>query len=144
MLHDIPGDRGNVDHVVICGRGIFVIEPKNWTQPAGRWELEFDGERIHIPGRAPAAAASIQCRAQGDEIRALLQASTSKVFPVRGIVVFLDWFVHWTGRSRGADIWVLNPKRLEGRILQEQPTLSTDEVAMATLHLKQYVKRLAA
>ena len=58
--------------------------------------------------------------------------------------VFLDWYVNRTPSARGSDIWVPNPKELAGWIRRERETLSDADVAMATLHLKQYVKKLAA
>jgi hypothetical protein len=64
--------------------------------------------------------------------------------PVRGVVVFLDWFVKRRPQARGSDIWVLNPKELAGWVRREAEILSDADVAMATLHLKQYVKKLAA
>jgi Nuclease-related domain len=144
VLHDIPEEQGNVDHVVICTRGIFVIETKNWSKPDKVWEMHFDGEQIHIPTRAPDAAPIIQCKAEAASIKSLLRDSTSKSYPVRGVVVFLDWFVKRKPAARGADIWVLNPKELAGWIRKEPEILSDSDVAMATLHLKQYVKKLAA
>ncbi len=69
---------------------------------------------------------------------------STKALPVRGVVVFLDWYVNRTPSARGSDIWVLNPKELAGWIRRERETLSDADVAMATLHLKQYVKKLAA
>jgi hypothetical protein len=144
VLHDIPEEQGNVDHVVICTRGIFVIETKNWSKPDKVWEMQFDGQQIHIPTRAPDAAPIIQCKAEAASIKSLLRASTSKAFPVRGVVVFLDWYVKRRPAARGADIWVLNPKEVAGWICNEPEILSDSDVAMATLHLKQYVKKLAA
>jgi len=145
ILHDIPGRKGgNIDHVVISTRGIFVVETKAWSKPQGVWEMDFDGERILIATREPDAAPIIQCKAEVGDIRSLLKQSTSKDFPVRGVVVFLDWFVNRKPGARGADTWVLNPKELAGWIRREPETLSAADVAMATLHLKQFVKRLAA
>ena len=63
---------------------------------------------------------------------------------VRGVLVFPEWFVRRTGRARESDIWVLNPKELAGWIRREVGVLSDADVAMAALHLKQYVKKLAA
>jgi hypothetical protein len=143
VLHDIPGEDGNVDHVVICTRGIFVVETKAWTKPDDVWEMEFDGEKIHIPTRVPDAAPIIQCKAEVSDIKVLLKDSTSKHYPVRGVVVFLDWFVNRKASARGSDIWVLNPKELAGWVRREQEVLSEADVSMATLHLKQYVKKLA-
>ena len=144
VLHDIPGEKGNVDHVVIGTRGIFVVETKAWSKPDKVWQMDFDGEHIHIATRTPDAAPIIQCKAEVASIKALLRESTSKLFPVRGVVVFLDWFVNRTPSARGSDIWVLNPKELAGWIRREPESLSAADVAMATLHLKQYVKKLAA
>jgi hypothetical protein len=144
VLHDIKREKGNVDHVVICTRGIFVIETKAWSKPDNVWEMEFEGERILIPNRAPDNGPIIQCKAESASIKSLLRESTSKVFPVRGVVVFLDWFVNRGASARGSDIWVLNPKELAGWVRRESECLSEPEVAMATLHLKQYVKKLAA
>lgn len=112
VLHDIPGEEGNVDHVVICTRGIFVIETKAWSKPDNVWEMHFDGETIHIPTRLPDSAPIIQCKAEVSDMMTLLKESTSKNYPVRGVVVFLDWFVKRKPSARGSDIWVLNPKEL--------------------------------
>ena len=144
VLHDIPGEKGNVDHVVICTRGIFVVETKAWSKPDNVWEMDFDGEQIHIATRTPDAAPIVQCKAESASIKALLRESTSKTFPVRGVVVFLDWFVNRQPSARGSAIWVLNPQELAGWVRREPEILSDADVAMATLHLKQYVKKLAA
>jgi hypothetical protein len=135
VIHDIPGEECNVDHVVICTRGIFVVETKAWTKPDGVWAMDFDGERIHISGRPANAAPIVQCRAESASIRGLLRESTSRTFAVRGVVVFLDWFVNRKPEARGSEVWVLNPKELAGWIRREPEVLSEEDVAMATLHL---------
>ncbi len=144
VLHDIPQAKGNIDHVVICRRGIFVIETKNWSKPDKVWEMLFDGEQIYVATREPDGAPIRQCKAESAALRTILQDSTSKVFPVRGVVVFLDWYVKHLPAAKNADVWVLNPKQLAGWIGREPERFSDADVAMATLHLKQYVKRLAA
>jgi hypothetical protein len=144
VLHDIPGEKGNVDHVVICTRGVFVVETKAWSKPDKVWEMEFDGLQIHIPTRAADTAPVIQCKAEAADIRALLKESTTKSYPVRGVVVFLEWFVKRRPAALGSEIWVLNPKELAGWVRREPEILSEADVAMAALHLKQYVKTLAA
>lgn len=30
MLHDLPGDRGNLDHVVVGPGGVFLLDSKRW------------------------------------------------------------------------------------------------------------------
>lgn len=104
VLHDIPGDQGNIDHVMICTHGIFVVETKSWSKPKNVWAMDFDGERIHIATRAPDAAPIVQCKAEVGDIKSFLRKSTSKALPVRGVVVFLDWFVSRRAGARGAEI----------------------------------------
>lgn len=143
VLHDIPDHEGSADLVVICRQGIFVIEIKAWSKPDNVWSLDFDGERVHIATRIPTPGPIAQCRAETSSIRGLLRDSTSRILPVRGVVLFLDWFVKRGPGARGSDIWVLNPNELAGWIRREAQILSDAEVAMATSHLKHYV-RLAA
>jgi hypothetical protein len=81
VLHDIPGEQGNIDHVVICSHGIFVVETKAWSKPENVWEMDFDGERIHIATRAPDAGPIVQCKAEVSDIQSLLKESTSKPSP---------------------------------------------------------------
>ena len=87
-----------------------MVETKAWSKPDKVWELYFDGQQIHIPTRAPDSAPIIQCRAETASIKSLLRDSTSKSFAVRGVVVFLDWYVERKPAARGSDVWVLNPK----------------------------------
>ena len=63
---------------------------------------------------------------------------------MRGVVVFLGWYIKQLPSARNSDIWVLNPKQLKGWIKHKPIMLSDEDVAMATLHLKQYVKGLSA
>ena len=59
VLHDIPGEEGNVDPVVVSTCGIFVIETKNCSKSDKVWEMNFDGEKIPIPTRKAGAAPSV-------------------------------------------------------------------------------------
>jgi len=47
VLHDLPGDGFNVDHVIVCRQGIFVIETKTWSKPdRGNPAITYDGKTI--------------------------------------------------------------------------------------------------
>lgn len=43
VYHDVIGQGFNIDHVIICDRGIFTIETKTYSKPAsGRSTIQFD------------------------------------------------------------------------------------------------------
>jgi hypothetical protein len=140
VIHDVPANNFNVDHVVISTRGIYAIETKKWTKSTNRSRIEFDGQHITMSGRQSDFDPVQQCRAQASWVQEFLKASTSKRWPVRGVVAFPGWWVEQLPGARGSDLWVLNPKALAAWIAHEPDMLSEENVAMATLHLQQYVR----
>ena len=52
VFHDIPGNRFNVDHIIVSTRGIFVIETKHFNREICN-EFFYDGSMIYrvIEGR---------------------------------------------------------------------------------------------
>ncbi len=144
ILRLIPEERGNVGHVVVGSRGIFVIQTRSSRQPNKDLEMSFDGAQIQVAKRLPDAAPIIQCEAEVELIKALLRDAASKPLKVRAIVVFLNAHVTRTSSALGSEIWVLNPHELERWIGREPIIMSNADVAMATLHLTQYINKLAA
>lgn len=144
ILRLIPEGRDRVDHVVVCSRGIFVIQTRTSRQPHKHMEMHFDGAQINIAKRLPDAAPIVQCETEVELIKALLRDAVSKPFKVRAIVVFLDSHVTRTSSALGSEIWVLNPNELERWIGREPTIMSNADIAMATSHLTQYMNRLAA
>jgi hypothetical protein len=140
VIHDVPGDGFNIDHVVVSTRGIYAIETKNWTKPHKNARIEFDGQRILIEGKLSQYDPVNQCRAQTNWIREYLKTSTSKDLPVRGVIVFPGWWVDQLPQSRGSEIWVLNPKYFVKRIDCQREIHNQSDASMATLHLQQYVR----
>jgi hypothetical protein len=140
VVHDVPADNFNVDHVVISTRGIYAIETKKWTKPKEQARIEFDGQRITVSGKPSEYDPIEQCRAQAAWVQDYLKASTSKRMPVRGVVAFPGWWVEQLPTARGSDLWVLNPKALAGWIAHAPETLTESDAAMAALHLQQYVR----
>jgi hypothetical protein len=138
ILHDIPGDGFNVDHVIIGLAGIFTIETKTRSKPIrGDVRIQFDGARILVDGfdsdRDPVKQAKAQAHWLGD----LLAEMTSKRFQIQPVILFPGWFVEMS--NPGGEIWVLNENALLKFIANAKPKLSKEEVAMITFHLKQYV-----
>jgi hypothetical protein len=53
VFHDIPGDSFNLDHVVICGYGIYAIETKTFNKPWPKATVTVEGDSLRIAGRIP-------------------------------------------------------------------------------------------
>jgi len=134
--------REKAGHVVVCSRGIFVIQTRCSRQPHKELEMRFDGAQIQIARQLPDAAAIAECQAEVELVNALPRDAAIKPWKVRGIVVFLDWHVIRTSSALGSQIWVLNPDELERWIGREPEVMCNEDVAKATLHLQQYVNKL--
>ena len=139
IFHDVVGEGFNVDHVIISPRGIFAVETKTWSKPAGRRAVvEVKGNTLVVDGRAPDRNPLEQVKANTDWLRATLKETTGKEFLVRGIVLFPGWWVE--GRPANRSLWILNPKALRNFLDQEPPVLSEADVRLATYHLSRYIR----
>ncbi|PSN19079.1 nuclease [filamentous cyanobacterium CCP5] len=141
VFHDIAGQGFNVDHVVICDRGIFTIETKTYSKStSGRSVIHFDGETIKVNGRLMERNAVEQAKAQACWIKQVLKESTGRSFSVKPVVVFPGWFIESTRGKRAAGLWVLNPKALPSFIGNEPQRIDPEDVKLAAYHLSRYIR----
>jgi hypothetical protein len=140
IFHDVPGDGFNLDHVVISGRGIYVIETKTISKPRPDATVVYDGERVVISGRQPDRDPVRQAAAEADWLRGLLKASTGRHLRVRGVVVYPGWWVDQTHKEKRRDVWVLEPKALPGWIDHQDASLTPEDVAITAFHLSRYIR----
>jgi hypothetical protein len=140
VFHDVPGAKGNIDHVVICSRGIYAVETKTRTKPRrGKPIVTVENERLIVNGYAPDRDPIGQARACAENLKRVLKESTGKQFDVRPVVVFPGWFIEDKRESRAA-AWVLEPKALPVWISQEKATISPSDVSLATYHLSRHIR----
>lgn len=112
LLNDLPGTGFNVDHVLVSPRGVFAIETKTVSKPhRGDAKVVFDGNRIVVNGQVPDRDPLVQARASRDWVRSILEDTTSRKFPVRGVVIYPGWYVERAGGARASEAWVLNERR---------------------------------
>jgi hypothetical protein len=138
VLHDVPGDGFNLDHVVISTHGIYAIETKTRTKPSSKARVVVDGDGLTVAGYAPDRNPVEQVTGAARWLEGRLQESTGKRFFVRGVVVFPGWFVEQRG-PRG-DVWVLEPKALPAFIESAPAMIAPSDVALAADHLARYVR----
>ncbi len=141
VFHDIPGINFNLDHVVICNSGIYVIETKTYSKPdKGEVKILFNGETLKFNGKNESNKSIIQVRAASNWLKALIEESTGHKLLIKPIIVFPGWFIETTYEAKASDIWVLNPKSLPTFIANSKEQLSNEQVKLVSFHLSRYVR----
>jgi Nuclease-related domain len=128
VYHDFLGEKYNVDHVVIGPTGVFTINTKAISQPRDpKAKIEYDGEKLNIPGTRLGRDPIGQAKAERDEIRKLIREDANREAPIRAAVVFVGWFT--AKLPEGAEVWVLNVTGLLSFIENEHSELSNDNIS---------------
>ena len=124
VFHDIPYNRGNIDHVVVCPSRILAVETKAFSKPQKansdkrEYEVKFDGQKLTIPGHENADPAK-QAKTHAAYLRKLIKKECGVNFPVTPVVALPGWLVPNEGDW---NLLVLNPKRakaLRKRLFKE-------------------------
>ena len=141
VLHDLVGDRFNIDHVLIGPAGVFTVETKTISKPnKGQAVIEYDGEHLTVDGFIPDRDPIIQGKAQAGWLRELVMETTGKDFPVRSIVLYPGWFVKASAHRNKVDVLVLNPKALPSLLEKSNAKLTLDDIKLITYHLSRHIR----
>jgi len=139
VLHDVPGEGFNVDHVLFSRHGIYAIETKTLSKRQGA-SITLDRETVLVDGHRPDRDPVTQAKAAAEWIRSILARSTGVTFPVRPVVVFPGWYVEPMKHRDSTEIWILNPKALPAFVDQEPVQLSETDLSLAVFHLSRYIR----
>ncbi len=144
VFHDVPGEGFNIDHVVLSEHGFYAVETKTWSKPTrGDARVVLTEEGLVVNGFRPDRDPLVQAQAGARWLSQLLEETTGKQFPVRGVVLFPGWFVEpmssaW--RMSSEKPWVLEPKALPGFIGNEPQRIEESDRKLAAYHLSRYVR----
>lgn len=112
ILHDIPAEGFNLDHVVVGSHTVFVVETKSRKKP-GRGkqsaQVAYDGRALHFPDHVSSKPVD-QARAEADWLRKLLLSATGEAVPVVPVVALPGWYVNPGKEAHRSDVKVINPK----------------------------------
>lgn len=144
VYHDMIGGDFNLDHILICEKGIFVIETKTWSKPmSGKANIIVDGENLIFNGENRGGKPIIQAKAGANWLKNFLKETTSREFQVNPIVLFLGWYIE-TPIKNQKDIWVFHPKGFDSyfrKYLEFTPQIYTKEdIAMISYRIREYIK----
>ncbi|WP_408951119.1 nuclease-related domain-containing protein [Lysobacter sp. Hz 25] len=111
VLHDVPCESFNLDHVVIGRHAVFVIETKSVRKPPktgskDHFKVAYDGERLRFPDHVNAKAIA-QARQQAGWLAAYLRQMNIAV-PVKAAVALPGWWID-SPRLPDDGVRVFNP-----------------------------------
>lgn len=141
VLHDLQGEKFNLDHVVVGRTGIYAVETKTISKPIDSdAKIVYDGEKVVLGRFQPSRNPVVQASAQANWLRQLLYEAVGKEYSIRPVVVFPGWFVERASNYRKSQVWVLEPKALVKFIQNEPAVLSDAEISTISFFLKRYVR----
>jgi hypothetical protein len=146
VFHDICGPGFNVDHLVIAEQGIYVIETKTYSKPAGRKAcIDFDGQTLLMDGQPFISDPTAQACAAAAWIRRLIRELTGRDFRPRAVVAFPGWFIEPEAQKRAMasknPAWILEPKALPHWIARREAVIKQSDVRLISFNLSQAIRK---
>lgn len=97
VMHDLPGEGFNVDHVVIAPRGVYAVETKSFRKPkqasnGDNYRVTFDGALLRFPD-FPEKDALQQARGQAQWLAKLLREALGREVPVIPALALPGWLI---------------------------------------------------
>lgn len=128
VLHDLPADVGNIDHVVIAPRGIYAVETKSFRKPkgvTGGWnhpshQVHYDGKQLRFPDFVNVGALE-QAMRQAQWLRRTLRDALGRDVPVIPALAVPGWFVVASEDAKRAEVRVFTPMGRGSEFMTWQP-----------------------
>ena len=129
VYHDIPFETANIDHVVLCNQGVFVLNTKtmNLLKDAENTLVYRENLLYFKKSEKPLMYDPVsQMNKEVVRFRKLLRDCQNDYYGnkrgykepvIRGVVVFPGWQVEEDGET--SVVWVMPPDELSGRISKE-------------------------
>lgn len=104
VMHDLPGESFNIDHIVISSRGVYAIETKSFRKPkqvhaGNNYSVTFDGKALRFPDFIEKDAVS-QAQRQAQWLSKVLRESLKREVPVIPALALPGWLI-----DQSDDVW---------------------------------------
>ena len=112
VLHDIPVEGFNIDHVVVGAAAVYAVETKSRRKPGkgkASANVGYDGAALKFPGWVETRPLE-QARAQARWLSDYLRGETGEPVPVIPVLCLPGWFVQLERGLQQAEVRVINPK----------------------------------
>jgi hypothetical protein len=113
VLHDVPGEQFNIDHVVIGPRAVYAIETKSVRKPRANadqdhFKVSYDGQTLHFPGFSDRKRLA-QTRRQADWLASHLRQVLGRPVPVVPALALPGWWIESIGSASSSEVQVFTP-----------------------------------
>jgi hypothetical protein len=140
VLHGVRIEGGEADHVLICTRGVFVIETKARTLPVrGKPVVHVSDAGLRVRGFEQDRDPITQVERYMEGLDRLMPELAAHKIRTCGIVLFPSWRIV-DDRKGASRVWILEPKDLEGRLDAEPLRLKPNDVVYLTRKLASRVR----
>jgi hypothetical protein len=136
LLNDrqVPRTKGNIDHLVVAGSGVWVVDAKNYTGLVQQRDIggffKVDN-RLYVGGRDRTKVIV----GLGWQVRAVTKALAGQDVPVSSAVCFTDAEWGWFAKPfMIREVFVSGPNALARRI-SETSVLSVERIQEIAIHL---------
>lgn len=111
VLHDLPCEVGNIDHVVVAPQGVFAIETKSFRKPKGKKDthrVRYDGRALHFPDFVNVDAVA-QAERSAQWVQRYLREKEMPDAPTTPALALPGWYIEKTESAKGAAVRVFTP-----------------------------------
>ncbi|WP_313498667.1 nuclease-related domain-containing protein [Pseudoxanthomonas mexicana] len=142
VLHDLPAENFNIDHIVIGPRAVYAVETKSFRRPKGQGDaavhrVTFDGKALHFTDFINTDA-SEQAARQAKWLKRQLQESPGIDVPVVPALALPGWYIDKTEAGKTSEVVVFTPMgkgadflaRGQERIMPEQRRMIAQALAV--------------
>lgn len=128
VLHDLPAEVGNIDHVIVAPRGVYAVETKSFRKPKGVTDdrnhpghkVHYDGKGLRFPDFATAKPIEQAVR-QAQWLKRVLRDGLGREVPVVPAIALPGWWVERTEEGKRADVQVFTPMGRGADFMAWQP-----------------------
>lgn len=127
VMHDLPCEGFNIDHVVIAPRGVYAVETKSFRRPKGAagkddrtHRVGYDGSTLRFPDFATSAPIE-QAAQQAQWLQRRLRDGLQRDYPVFAAVSLPGWFVDRDEVGKRAEVVVFTPIGKGAEFMAWQP-----------------------
>ena len=123
VLHDIPAESFNLDHVVVGPRGVVVIETKSFKKPPkeqgdNHYKVQYDGKGLVFPGWTTTAPIT-QAIGNARWLQDYLRTAINRDVPVTPAVALPGWWIDLGKGAHQAAVRVFSPAKRGAQFMTE-------------------------
>jgi len=135
IYHDFPGDRFNIDHILVGPSGVFAVETKARSKESREnrmteAKVTYDGERLRFPSWVTSEPID-QAKAQAAWLSKWLSSAVGDPVKATPIVAIPGWYID---RKTPDGVPVLNPKEVRGYLIAKNEAVLSESMIKRICH----------